>query len=199
MIIESLTSTKDVQFDFEDHIAKEFQVSLVFEKAAICRSYARGYCPLGEKCPARHPVRGKTVVCKHWLRGLCKKGDACEFLHEYNMRKMPECWFFSKYRECSNAECIYLHIDPSTKVRECPNYDRGFCRYGPECKNKHIKKVLCPLYFQGFCPSGPECTNAHPRYESSYDEDKNFTVVCFRCGKKGHYANHCAELGFQKM
>ncbi len=123
----------------------------------------RGHCPQGDRCTARHPTRGKTVVCKHWLRGLCKKGDTCEFLHEYNMRKMPECWFFSKYKECSNAECIYLHIDPATKVRECHDYTRGFCRLGPACKHKHIKKPLCALYLSGFCPAGPECTSGHPK------------------------------------
>ena len=37
------------------------------------------------------------VVCKHWLRGLCKKGDDCEFLHKYDMERMPECYFYIKY------------------------------------------------------------------------------------------------------
>lgn len=48
-------------------------------------------------CPFRHISGEKTVVCKHWLRGLCKKGDQCEFLHEYDMTKMPECYFYSKF------------------------------------------------------------------------------------------------------
>ena len=40
------------------------------------------------------------VPClKHWLRGLCKKGDQCEFLHEYDMSKMPECYFYSRFSE----------------------------------------------------------------------------------------------------
>ena len=44
------------------------------------------------------------MVCKHWLRGLCKKGDAnCEFIHEYNLRKMPECSFFVRAGYCSNG------------------------------------------------------------------------------------------------
>lgn len=48
----------------------------------------------GAHCPFRH-VRGeRTIVCKHWLRHLCKKGDDCEFLHEYDMAKMPICYFF---------------------------------------------------------------------------------------------------------
>lgn len=52
---------------------------------------------LGGMCPYRHISGEKTVVCKHWLRGLCKKGDQCEFLHEYDMTKMPECYFYSKF------------------------------------------------------------------------------------------------------
>ncbi|OXB82781.1 UNVERIFIED_CONTAM: hypothetical protein H355_000479 [Colinus virginianus] len=71
-------------------------------------------------CPFRHISGEKTVVCKHWLRGLCKKGDQCEFLHEYDMTKMPECYFYSKFGECSNKECPFLHIDPESKIKDCP-------------------------------------------------------------------------------
>ncbi len=49
--------------------------------------------------PFRHVRGDKTIVCKHWLRGLCKKGDQCEFLHEYDMSKMPECYFYSRFSE----------------------------------------------------------------------------------------------------
>ena len=58
-------------------------------------------CMRGANCPYRHIVGEKATVCKHWLRGLCKKGDQCEFLHEYDMSKMPECYFYQKYREYS--------------------------------------------------------------------------------------------------
>ena len=78
-----------------------------------------------------------SVVCKHWLRGLCKKGDDCEFLHEYDMAKMPECYFFSKFGRCENRDCQYLHIDPNSKVKECPWYARGFCKHGPNCKSRN--------------------------------------------------------------
>ncbi len=47
----------------------------------------------------RHVRGDKTIVCKHWLRGLCKKGDQCEFLHEYDMSKMPECYFYSRFSQ----------------------------------------------------------------------------------------------------
>lgn len=88
--------------------------------------YLMGNCHRGNDCPNKHSVE-KTIVCKHWLRGLCKKNErklilvvnaeVCEFLHEYNLKKMPECWFFTKNGECSNPECLYRHIDPNSKIR----------------------------------------------------------------------------------
>ncbi|KAF3846729.1 hypothetical protein F7725_003807 [Dissostichus mawsoni] len=108
-------------------------------------------------CPFRHISGEKTVVCKHWLRGLCKKGDQCEFLHEYDMTKMPECYFYSKFGECSNKECPFLHIDPESKIKDCPWYDRGFCKHGPDCRHRHTRRVICMNYLVGFCPEGKSC------------------------------------------
>ncbi|XP_073462567.1 putative cleavage and polyadenylation specificity factor subunit 4-like protein [Aquarana catesbeiana] len=97
--------------------------------AAVCIFFIRGLCRKGAMCPFRHLTGEKTVVCKHWLRGLCKKGDQCEFLHEYDMDRMPECYFYSKFGECSNKDCPFLHIDPASKIKDCPWYDRGFCKH----------------------------------------------------------------------
>ncbi|KAG9462667.1 hypothetical protein GDO78_013622 [Eleutherodactylus coqui] len=116
-------------------------------------------------CPFRHISGEKTVVCKHWLRGLCKKGDQCEFLHEYDMTKMPECYFYSKFGECSNKESPFLHIDPESKIKDCPWYDRGFCKHGPICRHRHTRRVICVNYLVGFCPDGPTCKFMHPRFE----------------------------------
>lgn len=151
-------------------------------------------CPLGPlHCPLRHtspspqnfqppkqlPTHPRdrerlATVCKHWLRGLCKKSDACEFLHEYNLRRMPECWWFAKYGYCSAGdECLYAH--PKERRIECPDYRRGFCKLGtythslfrlnfsmfaivgPNCPRKHVRRVACQLYLSGFCPLGAEC------------------------------------------
>lgn len=102
-------------------------------------------CSLGHRCPFRHETPGpmnftearsfrdpgKRTVCKHWLRGLCKKGDSCDYLHEYDLRRMPECRFFATFGFCNNGdECLYLHVDPKAKIRECENYRRGFCPKG---------------------------------------------------------------------
>jgi cleavage and polyadenylation specificity factor subunit 4 len=96
--------------------------------AAICLFYnsINGAECDKDRCPFRHVRADRTIVCKHWLRGLCKKGDLCEFLHEYDMTKMPECYFYSRFNACHNKECPFLHIDPESKIKDCPWYDRGW-------------------------------------------------------------------------
>ncbi|KAJ9151763.1 mRNA 3'-end-processing protein yth-1 [Pleurostoma richardsiae] len=150
----------------------------------ICKAYSAGHCPLGTRCPERHVSSTSStrqegggmpfgsMVCKHWLRGLCKKGESCEFLHEYNLRKMPECNFFVRNGYCSNGdECLYLHIDPQSKLPPCPHYDMGFCPLGPRCAKKHVRRRLCPYYLAGFCPDGKACKEgAHPRWEKDLEK-----------------------------
>lgn len=133
-------------------------------------------CPLGNRCPFRHEQPGpqnflapdqkrdlgKRTICKHWLRGLCKRGDQCDYLHEYDMRRMPECRFFATFGYCNSGdECLYLHVDAKAKIRECENYKRGFCPKGPACHKKHVRRPACPLYIAGFCPRGPDCRMGH--------------------------------------
>jgi hypothetical protein len=57
------------------------------------------------------------------------QGDQCEFLHEYNLRAMPECHWYLKYGYCSAGdECLYFH--PRQKKKVCQDYQRGFCWLG---------------------------------------------------------------------
>nr|XP_010298216.1 PREDICTED: cleavage and polyadenylation specificity factor subunit 4-like [Balearica regulorum gibbericeps] len=166
--------------------------------AAVCEFFHRGLCTKGVRCPFRHVAGEKTVVCKHWLRGLCKKGDGCDFLHEYDATKMPECYFYSKFGECSNKDCPFLHIDATTSTVGCPWYDRGFCRHGPLCKYKHTRRVMCANYLVGFCPEGPKCKFMHLKaglMTSSKDPSKSLPKqgICFKCRQKGHYASECEK------
>ncbi|KAL6059470.1 Cleavage and polyadenylation specificity factor subunit 4 [Balamuthia mandrillaris] len=133
----------DYEFDFERDLPPDQR-----------EGYMPGY-PTGKK---------KSVVCIHYLRGLCKKEENCEYLHEYNMEKMPECQFFRE-GECTNPECIFRHVRPEDRMEECLWFTRGFCKHGPRCKRRHIKKpVLCSLYEEGFCPDGPNCKYGHPKF-----------------------------------
>jgi len=167
--------------------------------AAVCEFYVQKSCARAASCPFRHIRGDKTIVCKHWLRGLCKKGDQCEFLHEYDMTKMPECYFYSRFNACHNKECPFLHIDPETKIKDCPWYDRGFCRHGPNCRHRHMRRVLCINYLAGFCPVGANCEKAHPRFElpgpvEDKSGQKKIVITCHFCGEVGHKINHCHKL-----
>lgn len=163
--------------------------------AAVCQfvSTQNGLeCEKGSSCPFRHIRGDRTIVCKHWLRGLCKKGDQCEFLHEYDMKKMPECYFYSRFNACHNKECPFLHIDPESKVKDCPWYDRGFCRHGPHCRHRHVRRVLCSNYLAGFCENGWNCKFMHPRFELPPISDTTKEILlkkvptCHFCGELGH-------------
>lgn len=164
--------------------------------SAICTFFLTSTCSKGSLCPFRHIKGERAVVCKHWLRGLCKKGDDCEFLHEFDMTKMPECYFFSRFGECGNKECPFLHIDPEKKIKVCPWYDRGFCRHGALCKNRHVRRVLCVNYLCGFCLEGPNCKFVHPKFDLPIIETTavsrgKMTLTCHRCNEVGHKAVAC--------
>lgn len=172
-------------FSFTPFLQKTYLHSLPADRP-ICKAYSHGHCPMGTRCPERHvpSTNGgakhdgggghpfNSLVCKHWLRGLCKKGETCEFLHEFNLRKMPECNFFLRNGFCSNGdECLYLHIDPQSKLPPCPHYDQGFCPLGPRCAKKHVRKKLCPYFLAGFCPDGRECKQgAHPKWQKDLEK-----------------------------
>ena len=199
-----LAPVNDMIFDVE--VALENQIGALplpfpgMDKsgAAVCVFHLKGTCSRAASCPYRHIKGDRTVVCKHWLRGLCKKGDMCEFLHEYDMTKMPECFFYSRFQACSNKECPFLHIDPESKIKDCPWYDRGFCRHGPSCRHRHTRRVLCINYLCGFCPEGPNCKFVHPRFDLPLLNEGNVAkkgvVTCHYCNEPGHKIYQCPKM-----
>ena len=82
---------------------------------------------------------------------------------------MPECNHFTRSLTCPNGEeCLFLHIDPATKLAPCPHYEKGFCPLGPRCSKKHVRKIICKYYLAGFCPYGRQCNEgAHPRFPTN--------------------------------
>lgn len=162
-------------FKFEPFLKSEYHFTREPDRP-ICPDYdpkiGPSSCALGNQCPKKHILSNfnNKIVCKHWLRGLCKKNDQCEYLHEYNLRKMPECVFFTKNGYCTQTpECQYLHVDPKGKIPRCEYYDLGFCLDGPQCKKRHVKETVCQRYLNGFCPLGKlECDMSHPQF---YDSD----------------------------
>eukprot|EP00069_Balaena_mysticetus_P017924 bmy_11002T0 len=144
----------------QEVIAGLEQITFTFEKDVEMQK-GTGLLPFQgmdrKLCPFRHDRGEKMVVCKHWLRGLCKKGDQCKFLHQYDITRMPVCYFYSKFGGCNNKECPFLHVKPAFESRDCPWYDQGFCKDGPLCKYRHVRRIMCINYLAGFCPEGPKC------------------------------------------
>lgn len=82
---------------------------------------------------AKHDPRLRTVVCRHWLRDLCMKGAACEFLHQYDLSKMPICRHGDR---CKIKDCPFRHISEESRM-DCAFYRSGFCVHGLFCRYKH--------------------------------------------------------------
>jgi cleavage and polyadenylation specificity factor subunit 4 len=138
----------------------------------ICKFFVKGNCARGTDCPYRHSRGDKPYVCKHWLRGLCKKGgDLCENLHIYELEKMAYCQFMIDFGVCTNVDCLFNHQKPEVEEIDCIWYARGFCRHGPLCKNRHIRKELCPDYLCGFCELGNKCEKGHPKWLLPEDKE----------------------------
>lgn len=141
---------------------RKFILTASFFEDNICRHFAKGKCS-NYKCPDLH-IKVKTTVCKHWLNSLCKKNRDCEFLHRYDLTKMPICHFWTEHRECNNGtDCVFLHVDEESSAEDCVDYAQGFCKLGPRCKQRHRKFPICERYLIGFCPDGPSCKFGHPK------------------------------------
>lgn len=150
VLVAIMTEVDDssLVFDFERFLERQEQYDGLF----------------GETRRARRRPQ-KDVVCKHWVRNLCKKNDACEYLHEYDLDKMPECVYYVKDGECQNPDCMFRHVDVAARLVECPYYTQGFCKRGPSCTLRHVRRVACGDFLMGFCPNGPVCKFGHPKFE----------------------------------
>jgi cleavage and polyadenylation specificity factor subunit 4 len=93
----------------------------------VCQDFLHGICKR-MNCKYQHDAK-KFIVCKHWLRGLCMKGEEkCEYLHVYDLSKMPKCVYYTLYGSCNLPNCIYSHNEMD--CGKCEWYDRGFCIKG---------------------------------------------------------------------
>ncbi|OQS53906.1 CPSF4 [Ecytonucleospora hepatopenaei] len=164
---------RNMVFSFDEYLSKNLKLS---ETAPVyCEKFQTGQC--WGNCNLIHTKLSSAVVCKHWLRGMCKKNEKCDYLHEYIIKKLPECFFFNVYGVCNNNECMFLHVRPDSAAKICVWYNKGFCKSGPNCKNKHITKSLCWDYFNGFCPKGPDCKLGHPNFDKTHKELKDNEII----------------------
>ncbi|ESZ98739.1 hypothetical protein SBOR_0845 [Sclerotinia borealis F-4128] len=130
------------KFSFTPFLVNNFRMGISPDRPA-CKAYLQGHCPLGTNCPDKHATNPNNTWNFNNLSFDASGGPLT-----------------------SLDECLYLHIDPASKVGNCPHYDKGFCPLGPRCSKKHIHKTLCEFYLAGFCPDGSKCKKSHPRWPS---------------------------------
>ena len=143
-----------------------------------------------------------TIKSVHFCT-LIQKTKYSIFFRCISQKRMSINIFFYYFSDaCHNKECPFLHIDPESKIRDCPWYDRGFCRHGPSCRHRHVRRVLCLNFLAGFCPKGPDCADTHPKFElppiGGPDDPrgmgKKIVITCHYCGEPGHKVSHCAKV-----
>lgn len=132
------TSINQIEFDFEEYALKhgipDTVDPLPYRKAGSV--FATGDEAEPQVTSAKNDPRLRTVVCRHWLRDLCMKGAACEFLHQYDLSKMPLCRHGDR---CKIKDCPFRHISEADRL-ECVFYSQGFCIHGPFCRYKHMRR-----------------------------------------------------------
>ena len=137
------TSIDQIEYDFEDYVLKhgipETVDPLPYRKAGSV--FATGEEAEPVMTSAKNDPRLRTVVCRHWLRDLCMKGAACEFLHQYDLSKMPLCRHGDR---CKVKDCPFRHISEADRL-ECVFYSQGFCIHGPFCRYKHVRRERADL------------------------------------------------------
>lgn len=132
------TSIDMVVYDFEEYVLEhgipETLDPLPYRKAGSV--FATGDDAEPILTSAKNDPRLRTVVCRHWLRDLCMKGAACEFLHQYDLTKMPLCRHGDR---CKVNDCPFRHISEADRL-ECVFFSQGFCIHGPFCRYKHVNR-----------------------------------------------------------
>ncbi|EJK49944.1 hypothetical protein THAOC_31122 [Thalassiosira oceanica] len=132
-----------VQYDFEDYaLTKGIPDTLdplPYRKSGSV--FATGDDAVPTMTSAKYDPRLRTVVCRHWLRDLCMKGAACEFLHQYDLSKMPLCRHGER---CKVRDCPFRHINEADRL-ECVFYSQGFCIHGPFCRYRHVQRDRADL------------------------------------------------------
>lgn len=91
----------------------------------------------------------QTLVCRHWLKNICGNGNACDYVHHYEVSKLPVCQAFAATGICRDKMlncCPFLHTRqrsgdaPRRGHLECVFYFLGFCPFGNRCRLTHVKR-----------------------------------------------------------
>lgn len=156
-----------IKFDFEDFVEEHGIPELLDPMPyRVPTSIFQGDStskPKSLVTSAKNDPRLRTIVCRHWLRGLCMKGNSCEFLHKFDLERMPYC-HYQTIKKCKTPGCYFRHVNPAdeeesssnvARSRECSFYRQGFCKHGSRCRYEHHARKLHALPIVGNFTLGP--------------------------------------------
>jgi hypothetical protein len=112
MIHEMDGDVSDLVFDFEEDLdAAAGSGSVALGAAsALPSSDDLGPAAVGHRHDQGLGSRSsRQTVCPYWLLGVCMMGDSCEFLHEYDLDRMPACHYLHSYGYCRLPDCVFKH------------------------------------------------------------------------------------------
>ena len=86
----------------------------VYDSLRLCPEFVTsGACStqnaIENPCPHRHSKSQRTYVCQYWLQGKCNNKEYCNYLHMYDMTRLPPCYNIIRYGKCNNQECLFSH------------------------------------------------------------------------------------------
>lgn len=147
-----------MEFDFEDGLIAEDEVlkRQMEDQGIVSSSIARS--------SGKH-----SVVCRHYVLGNCMKGDLCDFLHQFDLTRMPECHKYMKFGRCDEVGCQFKHTKSDEKI-VCMDYRWGFCSLGPTCRKRHenlqsVPELVPDWYLQTILDN----SNHFPKLDSELD------------------------------
>ncbi len=78
---------------------------------------------------------------------------------------MPSCKFFLEGL-CARENCPYRHVKVNPNADVCPEYLKGYCSAGQDCKRRHVSR--CPQFEKtGVCARGAKCPYPHAAKKAS--------------------------------
>ncbi|OXU29253.1 cleavage and polyadenylation specificity factor subunit 4 [Nasonia vitripennis] len=156
-------------------------------KVRDCPWYDRGFCRHGPLCRHRHVRR---VLCMAYLAGFCPDGSSCKFMHpRFELPAIQDM----QPKEGKKV-LITCHFCGET------GHKAIYCnKIPPDMREQHARQEMDREYHRGGSGGGGDPhhrSNMHngPRSDVPRGPQKPLEeVTCYKCSRKGHYANKCPK------
>ena len=96
-----------------------------------------GSAPEASSTEGQNTVRAGWGICPHYRKGYCRYGDACRYEHVPCTASKPFTPVQDQETRHRHDSQLKTHGVVPTSWGVCPHLNRGFCRYGKDCRYEH--------------------------------------------------------------